>query len=120
VRATSISYSNVEATFPAKPQIQPVKRLARSLAAGLRASRSLCRVFWKTSALRIPGLRKVKCNICGWGGRRFADYDCGFGHIYRDAAFSIQEDMYINSLGDDLIRYHGLQATPLFLCARPE
>jgi SAM-dependent methyltransferase len=60
--------------------------LAEKVAFRLRAFSRFCRLVSETSAFAIPGLKKVKCNICGWRGKKFADYDCGFGHIYRDAA----------------------------------
>lgn len=27
----------------------------------------------------------VRCPVCSWSGAKFADYDCGFGNIYRNA-----------------------------------
>ena len=34
----------------------------------------------------VPAPPRVGCNICGWQGRKFADFDCGCGHIFANAA----------------------------------
>jgi SAM-dependent methyltransferase len=66
---------------PAKPSIS----LGRKVAFRLRPIGRFFRRVSGAPARAIRSLRKVKCNICGWRGEKFADVNCGFGHIYRDA-----------------------------------
>lgn len=33
----------------------------------------------------LPAYRKVQCNICGWRGQKFLDWDGGYGHVYPNA-----------------------------------
>ena len=35
--------------------------------------------------MRMMAFGKVSCVICGWSGSRFADVDCGYGHIYKNS-----------------------------------
>ncbi len=40
-------------------------------------------IFWLSLMhFLFPKLYKVKCNVCGWYGEKFVDFDCGYGHIY--------------------------------------
>ena len=66
--------------------MKPPPTLTSKVAFRLRAFRKYCGLVSETSAFAIPGLRKVECNICGWRGKKFADYDSGFGIIHRDTA----------------------------------
>jgi ubiquinone/menaquinone biosynthesis C-methylase UbiE len=47
-------------------------------------------------------------------------YGRDFCDRLREAGFSVKEDPFIKSLGENSIRLHGLQATPFFLCTRKE
>ena len=62
------------------------RSLLNRIAARLRSANERLRRWAATSSFAIPGRAQVECNICQWRGRRFADYDCGFGHIYPQAA----------------------------------
>ena len=45
------------------------------------------RIFYQLIGLYLIARRaeKVECLICGWRGKKFIDFDCGFGRIYKNA-----------------------------------